>query len=92
MPPLTKPAPSIGALVLAGLLLSPSGCGPSRPEPTVIAADSRIELGFCDELGASFVLQSVELRIDGRVVGRHTAPRDGRSGHGSFLTTYRDRS
>lgn len=62
------------------ILLSAAGCGATRSEPTVIAADSRIEIGFRDELGPSFVLQSVVLRIDGQVVGRHTAPQEGGTG------------
>jgi hypothetical protein len=77
---LTRRTQSIGALVLASLLLSTPSCGTSRSEPTVITADSRIETGFRDELGASFVLESVELRVDGRIVGRHVAAEDGGSG------------
>ena len=62
---------------LLALLLSPPGCGPQRAEPTVIAADSRIETSFQDDLGDAFVLMSVVVEIDGRVVGRYEAAGDG---------------
>jgi len=57
--------------VLVAASMAPIGCGPSRAEPTFIAADSRIETAFKDELGEAFVLVSVEVGIDGRVVGRY---------------------
>jgi hypothetical protein len=61
------------ALALNAALVAGSGCGPSRPEPVVVAADSRVELAFTNELGGSFVLMSVELRLDGELVGEQVS-------------------
>jgi hypothetical protein len=57
------------ALGLALLALIIVGCGPSRPDPVVVAADSQVVTGFRDELGGSFVPLSVKLKIDGQLVG-----------------------
>lgn len=70
------PARDVWIQVMSLLAIVSFGCGPSRPEPVVVAADSRIETAFRNELGGAFVLESVELRIDGRLVGRHVANAD----------------
>jgi hypothetical protein len=58
-------------VVLAGLLSAALGCGPQRSDPVVIPADSQVKTAFVNDLGSSFVLESVEMKVDGRISGRY---------------------
>ena len=63
------------ALAVAVVVVVGFGCGSNRREPVVVVANSRVDLAFTNELGASFVPQRVEMKVDGKLLGRHVADR-----------------
>ncbi len=65
------------ALAVVVVAVAGFGCGSSRPEPVVVVANSRVEPAFTNKLGGGFVLQRVEMRVDGKLVGQNVADRGG---------------
>jgi hypothetical protein len=65
------------AIVVAVVVVVGLGCGSSRREPLVVVANSRVDLAFANELGAAFVPQRVEIRVDGQLLGQHVADKGG---------------
>ncbi len=65
------------ALVVAVVAAAGFGCGSSRSDPVVVVANSRVEPAFTNKLGGAFVLQRVEMRVDGKLAGKHVADKDG---------------
>ncbi len=64
-------------LVVAVVATAGFGCGSSRSDPVVVVASSRVEPAFTNKLGGAFVLQRVEMRVDGKLLGKHVADKDG---------------
>ena len=63
--------------VLVVVVVAGFGCGSSRSDPVVVVANSRVEPAFTNNLGSAFVLQRVEMRVDGKLAGKHVADKDG---------------